>query len=300
MSAKNWLKFFLLVAFWGPSFLLIKISLQEVGPLAVVLLRSLFALAVLAGMMVYRRSRLPLKKWWVFVILGIFNTSLPFFLVAWGEKSVPSGVASIINSSIPLYTILLSSLFLPDERLTLARIVGLLVGFGGVVVLMSGKLTEGINIYTLGLVACLVGSFFFAAGSVFARRATHDLTPEVIATGQILVSCVILIPTAAVVETPFILPNLPLTWIAIAWLGLVGSGVANLFYFDLLHAVGPTRTMLTAYILPLVAVVLGIIFLGEPLDWHLAAGGVLILIGVAVVNIHQRRKPSAITSEGGG
>ncbi len=290
MSGKDWIKFTALGLIWGSSFLWIKIAVQEIGPFTLVTFRVLFALLGILLVVAYRRSGLPQRgKWWIFLLLGLFNVAVPFVLISWAETRIPSGVASILNSTIPLFTILIAPLFIKDEKITIGRVLGLGVGFLGVIVLMSNQMEGGIGGYQLGLGAMLAAAFFYASSAVFARTQTAGMTPEVQSLGQMIAAWFFITPVSAIVESPLSPPVQTYTWIAVAWLGILGSCVATLIYFSLLNSVGPTRTVLVSYVFPLVGVLLGVFVLHEQPDWRLILGGGLIIGGIVVVN---RRKPN--------
>jgi drug/metabolite transporter (DMT)-like permease len=288
LSGKDWIKFIALGLIWGSSFLWIKIAVQEIGPFTLVTFRVLFALLGILLVVAYRRSGIPARgKWWIFVLLGLFNVAVPFVLISWAETHIPSGVASILNSTVPLFTILIAPFFIKDEKITIGRLLGLGVGFLGVIVLMSNQVEGGFGGYQLGLGAMLVATFFYASSAVFARTHTAGLTPEVQSLGQMMAAWFFITPVSALVETPLTPPAQTMTWIAVAWLGILGSCVATLLYYSLLNSVGPTRTVLVSYVFPLVGVLLGILVLHEQPDWRLMVGGGLIIGGIMVVN---RRK----------
>ena len=285
MSGKEWIKFSALGLIWGSSFLWIKIAVQEIGPFTLVTFRVLFALLGVLMVVAYRRSALPRRgKWWIFLLLGIFNVAVPFVLISWAETRIPSGVASILNSTIPLFTILIAPLFIKDEKITQSRLLGLGVGFLGVIVLMPNQMEGGMGGYQLGLVAMLAAAFFYASSAVFARTQTAGMTAEVQSLGQMVAAWFVITPVSAIVEAPFTPPTQTYTWIAVVWLGILGSCVGTLLYYSLLNSVGPTRTVLVSYVFPLVGVLLGIIILHEQPDWRLILGGGLIIGGIVVVN----------------
>jgi drug/metabolite transporter (DMT)-like permease len=284
LSAKSWINFVLLGLIWGSSFLWIKLAVREVGPFTLVAFRASFALLGLIVAVLLRRSlRITPHFLAVFLFLGLFNAAIPFVLISWSELSISSGLASILNSTAPLFTILIAPIFLKDDRFSLPKLVGLLVGFSGVVVLVSEQLSDGLA-SLLGVGAMLLAAVSYAASSVFARRNTQGLEPEAQAFGQFLMATIFILPTAAVVEAPFTFPHLPLTWVSLAWLGLLGSCVATILYYSLLHSIGPTRTMLVTFVFPLVGVLLGVLVLGEPFTWRLALGAMMIISGIIVVN----------------
>jgi drug/metabolite transporter (DMT)-like permease len=293
LSSKNWLKFILLGLIWGSSFLWIKIAGQELDPFLLVNFRIGFAVLGLTVAIVVAHTQIKHtpNSLLVFALLGLFNVALPFVLISWAEKYISSGVASILNSSSPLFTIIIAPLFLKEEHLSLPKIAGLLVGFGGVVLLMSNQINGGLNDQLLGIIAMLLASLSYAISAIFARRFTIGMDASAQAFSQMVFALFWITPISFAVVHPYHLPELPITWIAVAWLGLLGSCVATMMYYSLLHSVGPTRTMLTNYIFPLVGVILGVAFLGETPDWRHLAGGVLIISGIVIVNSKFKRLP---------
>ncbi len=286
MSIREWFKFILLGLIWGSSFLWIKIGVQELGPFTLVTLRVFFATLGLWLIARLRRASMPWRQVLpAFIVLGVLNMALPFVLISWSEQYISSGMAAILNSTVPLFTLLMAPLFLSDDPWTLPKGMGLLVGFLGVVVLMSNQVQGDLTRPKIGQFTMLLAAISYAAAAVYARRKVRGLTPEVQSLGQSLTATLVMLPLAFGLEAPFTLPQHPLTWISVLWLGLMGSCVATLLYYSLLQSIGPTRTTLVTYIFPLVGVILGAIFLHERPDWHLLVGGALIISGVAVVNL---------------
>jgi drug/metabolite transporter (DMT)-like permease len=288
VKLKDWIAFTLLGLAWGSSFLWIKIAVSEIGPFTLVALRLLFGILGLIAVVAYNRPNWPATQrlWIVLVILGLTNTAIPFVLISWGETHIDSAVAAVLNSTVPLFTMIIAHLFLSDDRITLPRIIGLLVGFGGVVVLLSRDLDfrGGLSGSVLGQGAVLLAALFYAVSGVFARRNTQGLSPIVQALVPLIVADGAIWLAAPLVEMPFRFPQLPLTWVALLWLGIIGSCIAYLLYYYLLHSVGPTRTTLVTYVFPLVGVTLGVVFLNELLDWHLFVGGSMVVGSIAIVN----------------
>jgi drug/metabolite transporter (DMT)-like permease len=289
MKLKDWLAFILLGLAWGSSFLWIKIAVQEIGPFTLVALRLLFGILGLLAVVDFTRPQWPGSRrlWLVLVVLGLTNTAVPFVLISWGELYIDSAVAAILNSTVPLFTMVIAHLFLSDDRLTLPRLVGLLAGFAGVIVILSRDLdfNGGFEGSVLGQVAVLIAALFYAGSGVYARRNTHGLSPIVQALVPLLVADSAIWLAVPLTESPFTLPQLSLTWLAVVWLGLVGSCFAYLLYYYLLHSIGPTRTTLVTYVFPLVGVALGVLFLNELLDWQLFVGGSMVVGSIAVVNL---------------
>lgn len=286
MSLKNWIKFIILAGAWGSSFLWIKIAGQEIGPFSLVLLRASFALAGLTVALFIIRPELPrsLRGWLAFAFLGVFNVAVPFVLISWAERTITSGLASILNATVPLFTILLAAVFLPEDGLTAPKLLGLLVGFAGVIVLVYDQVgVDSLNLLSIG--AMLLAAAFYGGSAVFARKATLGMRPAAQAFGQSLFSWLVMLPAASLAEGTLLhLPRLPITWLALAWLGLIGTFMATLLFFSLLNTIGPTRSTLVTYTFPLVGMLLGILFLAEPIKWQLFLGAALIISGVWMVN----------------
>jgi drug/metabolite transporter (DMT)-like permease len=286
LKSKDWLAFILLGVIWGSSFLWIKIAVQEIGPVLLVALRLLFGILALLVAVAFARPQWPRDRrtWINLTLLGLINNAIPYTLISWGEKYIDSAVAAILNSTAPLFTMVVAHIFLTDDRISSRRVVSLVVGFFGILVLFSRDLGGGPAGSLLGQLAVLLAAISYAFASVFARRTTKGIPPTLQALIPLLGADLLMWALVPVVESPVALPALPLTWLAVLWLGVMGVAVAFLLYFYLLHSVGPTRTVLVTYVFPLVGVALGVIFLNERLDWQLIAGSVLIIASVVLVN----------------
>ena len=286
MKSKHWFAFILLAAIWSSSFLWIKIAIQELSPILLVALRTLLgALVGILAIFITRTSLPRLRSVWIaLAVLGLTNIAVPFVLISWGEQSIDSAVASILNATVPLFTFLIANIFLDDDRLTLPRVVGLIIGFGGVVILLIKDLQPGSHNSIWGQAAVILAAIFYAGSMVYARLKT-DHVPGLVRGIMPLVSATTLTWVGtAIFEGPIHLPTLPITWLAVIWLGVLGSGLAFILWYYLLQEVGPTRAALVTYTMPLGGVLLGVIFLKEPLSWNLALGGLLIVISVVMVN----------------
>ena len=286
MKPKHWFAFILLGAIWSSSFLWIKIAVQELSPLILVSLRVLFG--ALTGLLaiVLTKTKLPRDRsiWIALAVLGLTNVAAPFLLISWGEKHIDSAIASILNATVPLFTLLIAHLFLHDDRLTLPKLVGLLIGFGGVIILLLKDFAPGSQNSILGQAAVLLAAIFYAGSTVYAHLKT-DKVPGLLRGILPLVSAsLVMWTTSFVLESPIKLPVLPLTWLAVVWLGVLGSGLAFILWAYLLQEIGPTRTTMVTYTLPLGGVLLGLIFLKEPLSWNMVSGGLLIGLSLWMVN----------------
>lgn len=286
MQPKHWTAFITLGIIWSASFLWIKIALNEIGPTTLVAWRVLFGLLFAGGAVIVQRKAWPRDwaAWSPFIVLGMTSVAIPFFLITWGELSIDSAVAAILNATVPLFTLVIAHLFLQDDKMTVQRVIGLFVGFSGVVVLLSKDMTTGAHSSTLGQGAVILASIFYAVSSVYARRKTGSAPGLVRGAAPLVSATLVMWLVAPALESPFKIPQLPVTWIAILWLGVLGSGLALILWYYLLHEIGPTRSTMVTYIFPLVGVILGVIFLDELLSWQLVVGALLIISSIIVVN----------------
>jgi drug/metabolite transporter (DMT)-like permease len=283
-----WLVFLALGFIWGSSYFWIKIGVETIPPLTLIALRLFFGFLVIAAVVAIAREPLPRnpRQYGHLLVMAVVNIVLPFFLITWGEQSpsMDSALAAILNSTVPLFVLVLAPLFLPDERITLPRVIGLFVGFVGVVVLFAPGL---VNLDDHDFVAegALLGSAVsYAVGAVYARRNVQGLRPMIPALFQVTFALVISAILALIVERPIgrIAPA-PEAIVAILWLGILGSGVAYLAFFRILREAGATRTTMVAYLLPVVGIALGTIR-GEAITLERVIGTALIIVGIALVN----------------
>lgn len=287
MKPREWAMFVALGLIWGSSFLWIKIALQEVGPFTLVAWRLFVGAVGLALVVAARRPAFPRDRRTLatLALLGLTNTALPFVLISWGEQSIDSAVASILNGTVPLFAMVMAHFALDDDRITRGRLAGLALGFAGVVVLMSGELDPArLGRGGLGQLAVLVAAILYAASGVLARKSLHRISPMVQAFLPLLVADAFIWVGALTFEAPQLVPSVGSTWLALVWLGLLGSCVAYLLLFSLLHRIGPTRTSMITYIFPVVGLVLGVVFLHETPSLPLVLGAALIVVGIVVVN----------------
>ncbi len=294
VKTREWGAFVLLSLLWGTSYLWIKIAVNEIAPLLVVSFRLLFGLAGLLVVTVVTKSSLPSNRRILgkYLVLSVFATALPFVLISWGETRIDSGMAAVLNGTVPLFTVVLAHGTLSEEKVTLSRLGGLLVGFAGVMVLVSGSLgSSSFQASFPGQMAVLAASASYAVGIVFTRRFLRNQVPIVQSTMNLLFAASLTWFSTLATGQPISLPKQPVTWVALVWLGVLGSCSAYLLYFYLINSIGATRTSAVNYLLPLVGLMLGVSFLGEPLDWRLAAGLVLILSGIWVINTKWRTRP---------
>jgi drug/metabolite transporter (DMT)-like permease len=297
LKPKHWFVFILLGGIWSSSFLWIKIAVQEVGPITLVAFRVLFGLLFTLIVVLFQRTKLPrtFKEWFPILLLGISNVAIPFFLISWGEQAIDSAVAAILDATVPLFTIVIAHYLLHDDKMTVPKVVGLLTGFAGVIVLMSKDIGTSVG-PILGQAAVVLACVFYAGSSVFARKSTENVSGILRSAGPLISSTAVMWLATFTLERPVKIPQLPITWIALIWLGVLGSGFAFILNYYLIHEIGPTRTTMVTYLFPLGGVILGVVFLGEHLSWQLLAGAALVIASLAVAN-WQPKKVAPQTSE---
>lgn len=292
MKTKHWIVFILLGAIWSSSFLWIKIAVQEIGPITLVAFRSLFGLLFCLSIVFIQRTQWPrnFRAWLPLLVLGLTNIAIPFFLISWGEQSIDSAVASVLDATVPLFTILIAHFLLQDDKITFPKVLGLLVGFAGVIILMMKDLFTASTSSILGQAAVLLASVFYAVSSVIARKTTED-TPGILRSGIPLISATaVMWPSVMLFESPVQVPHFTITWIALLWLGVLGSGLAFVMAYYLIHEIGPTRTTMVTYLFPVGGVILGVVFLHEQLTWQLITGTLLVLVSLVIANWQPRKQ----------
>lgn len=221
--------------------------------------------------------------WLAFVVLGLGNNAWPFTMLTWRQQHIESSLAAILTASMPLSTVVLAHFWI-DERLTLDRTLGVLVGFAGVFVLIGGDLRDLTQSSTLGQLAVIGGVLGYSFGTVFARRYLQQADPAVTAGGQMLVAGAVMMPVALAADQPFDLDLSPKIALAWATLGVVSSALAYLLFFWLIRHITATQASMVSYLIPVTAVFLGALVLDERLGVNSFLGLALIIVGVWIMN----------------
>lgn len=270
---------------WGSAFMMVNVVLDDVPALTLVAGRltggCLFLLAAL--LITGRTFPRNATSWRAFVFLGVVNNCFPFVMLTWGQERIDSSLAAILVASMPLSTSIIAHFWI-DERFTLDRIVGVLVGFGGVFFLIGGDLRDITSSGTLGQLAVVAGAVGYSCGTVFARRYLQNADGMQTAAGQTTVGALVMIPLALLVDRPFGLSlgaHSAISWVA---LGIFPSGVAYLIFFTLVRQVTATQASMVSYLIPVTAVILGVLVLDESIAVTSIGGFALILLGVWIVN----------------
>jgi drug/metabolite transporter (DMT)-like permease len=283
---RYWPMLVLLAGVWGASYLFIKVAVDEIPPAPMMAVRTLLAAAVLLGYLAWRfgRTRAAAELWAArrhLLVLGVLNAALPFWLIAWGEQHIDSGLAAVVQASVPIFNALLVLRFLPHERLSRTRALGLAVGILGVGV-VTGIHPEGGWLAIAGALAVVGSSLAYASAGVYGQKAVSGTPGPVLAAGSMLVGGLILTPVAAF-QIPDAVPSWEATGSVLA-LALAGTAFAQLVLFRMLALHGSARLSLVTYLMPGFALAYGALLLDERITFTMLAGLLLILGGVAVAS----------------
>jgi len=300
MTTKQaWGGFWLLALIWGSSFLFIRIGVEQLPAFQLVFIRTGIA-AIGLNLAVYLRGKRLPTDWRSILdllVLGIVNTVLPFALITWGETRIESGLASVLQGTAALFTLVIAHFAFADERISPRKLAGLAIGFLGVVVLASRSTAETVaqsdsTMHLLGQLAVIVASLCYALGGTYSRKAMqHRLDPVVVAAGAMTVASVLSGTIAWASPSlggpaPISLAQLtPVVLGAVLALGLVNTFGAYLIFYPLVAVLGAARTSMVTYVIPVVGLLLGAIFLGEQVDLRLVIGTLLIVGGIGIVNL---------------
>ncbi|WP_029351919.1 DMT family transporter [Bosea sp. 117] len=287
MNALDWGTLVLLSMIWGGSFFFGKVAVKEIPPLTMVLGRvaigalALLVIARLSGVRVSLDRRIVAQ----FLFMAIIANIIPFGLIAWSQQHLPSGLSSILNAATPLFTVLVAQAFTRDEKLTAGRLAGVVFGFLGVAVMMGPALLGQLGGHHLPAQLAAIGatiSYGFAA--VYARRF-RAMPPLAVALLQLAASSALLLPVALAVDRPWqiALPSIT-AWGALLGLGVLSTGIAYILYFRVLARNGATNISLVTFLVPVSAILLGALFLGEALEPREFLGFALIGTGLAAID----------------
>ncbi|MFC4175620.1 DMT family transporter [Microvirga sp. GCM10011540] len=288
MSASDWALLIILSIVWGGSFLFIGVAVKELPPLTIVASRVCLGAATLY--MVLRLMGLALPRgrevWTAFFGMGILNNVIPMVLIVWGQNHIASGLASILNATTPLFTVLVAHVLTKDERLTRQRLAGVLVGFLGVAVMIGAAAFQSWGMSIPAQMAVLAAALSYAFAGVFGRRfRAMGIPPLATAAGQVTASSAILLPLAMIVDRPWSLPTPSLhVAMALAGLALVSTAFAYILFFRLLARAGATNVGLVTLLIPVSAILFGVLLLGETLEARHMAGMALIAAGLVLID----------------
>jgi len=288
LGAREWAMLVTLSVLWGSSFFFVGVVVSALPPLTIVLLRVGLACLALWSIACVMGFQPPgsLRVWGAFFGMGLLNNVIPFSLIVWAQTQIASGLASILNAATPLFTVIVAGLLLTDERVTAAKLIGVVIGFAGVVVMIGPSTLGGLGTNLLAQMAVLGAALSYAFAGVFGRRfKAMGVNSIVTAAGQVTASFVILTPIAFYVDQPLQLamPGIA-TWVAIIGLAILSTALAYILYFRILASAGATNLLLVTLLIPVSAILLGSLVLGETLELVHFAGMAFIAIGLSVID----------------
>lgn len=288
MTSMEWLMLLTLSAVWGGSFFFNGIAVKEVPTFTIVTARVGLAAVVLWLVLGLCRTPLPRdpRVWVAFFVMGFLNNVVPFSLIVWGQGHIASGVAAILNATTPLFTVLVAHLSTPDEKLSRARLAGVLAGLAGVAAMIGGGAVTTLGLDLTAQLACLAAALSYAFAGVFGRRfRVMGVSPMVTATGQVTASSLMLLPAMMMIDHPWALP-MPsgAAILALAGIAVLSTAFAYFLYFRILATAGATNLLLVTFLIPVSAIILGVTVLGETLQTRHLLGMLLIGSGLAAID----------------
>jgi drug/metabolite transporter (DMT)-like permease len=289
---KSRLVWLLLCFIWGSTWLFIKLGLADLPPLTFAGIRFVIACAILFSIIALRGVPLPRssRDWMLLAVTGVLSFSLNYGLLFWGEQYISSGLAAVLQATIPAFGLVIAHFYLPEEQMTPGKIAGVMLGVVGVAVVFSNQLSVAGHKALAGSVALVLSSIFVAYSNVLLKARSKDLDPAIIAAGQMLFGLIPLLLIGIPLEgNPWNFHWTPMALLALFYLAIVGSVIAFLLYYWLMQNMEVTKTMLIALVTPVVAVSLGMLILDESLTWRTFAGGAMIMSGIVLI-VAQRRK----------
>lgn len=280
-----------LCAIWGSTWLAIKLGLRDLPPLTFAGIRFALAALILLGVVAARRRTLPrsAREWWLLAYTGLLTITINYALVFWGEQYISSGLAAVLSATVPLFGLPLAHWYLSSEALTGRKVVGVLLGVIGVATVCSGQLGAGGPLALWASLGIVLAALATAHAGVLIKAGGTHIEPSVLAGIQMAGGCIPLLLAGALLEgNPLAFHWTPLALASLAYLVILGSVVAFLMYYWLIRHTAVTWVMMIPLVTPLVAVLFGVLFAGETVGWHTAAGGAAIIAGVAMAVLRIR------------
>ncbi len=282
MDIASLVRLFILAAIWGGSFLFMRIGAPVFGTGLLAELRVGIAALFLYGVCAWLGRRLNLRRHWRFyLVIGLLNSALPFLLFAYAAQTLSASLMAILNSASPIFGAIVAAIWL-RQPVSRAAAVGLILGFAGVATLAwDGVAVNGAGGW-LALAASLGAALSYSIASSYTKRAQAGVDPTDTAHGSMWAAALLVLPFALWIPAPQVPTSVD--WLAALALGVLCTGVAYLLYFRLINDVGPVRALSVTFLIPVFGVALGVVFLDETVGWKTLAGGVLVLLGTALVN----------------
>lgn len=285
MGSQEWGLIFILSILWGGSFFFVGVAVKEMTPLTIVSGRVGIAAILLLAYIYMRGGKIPFAPglWGAFLLMGALNNLIPFSLIVWGQTHIESSLASILNATTPIFSVILAHFLTREEKLTINRITGILIGWLGVAALIGIESLKGFGVEVLGQIAVLGAALSYAFAAIYGRRF-KKLDPAVVATGMLCGSTVMIIPLALYVEQPWHLAPGCASLAALFGLAVISTSLAYIIYFRVLATAGATNILLVTFLVPVSAIILGMLVLGERPGWNAFVGMGLIFAGLIAID----------------
>src|SRR2546429_1655189 len=283
----------ILCCIWGSTWLFIKIGLNDLPPFTFAGFRFVLASLILGSLVLLRRVRWPRTRdeRSLIAVSGVLQFTINYGLVFWGEQHISSGLAAVLQSTFPLFGLVIAHFYLPHERITTVKVTGVLLGIVGVAIIFSDQLSIAGSLALLGSVALVLSAVFGSYSNVLVKARGTQIDPQVLAAGQMVCGFVPLLVLGISIDgNPLKFHWTTMAVISLMYLVVVGSVIAFALYYWLVRHMDVTTTMLIALVTPVVAVILGMIVLHEKLNWRLLAGGACIISGLAFIVLRKRNK----------
>ncbi len=295
-TAANLALLLLLATLWGSAYTLIKIGVATIPPLTLITGRTLIAGAILLTIMGLRGIAMPRDPviWRRFMIQACLNSVIPFTLIAWAERHVDAGLATILGSNAPIFAFLLAVLFVRHERPTLRQSLGVAAGLAGICLVVGVNALNGLGKDVAAQLALVLSSMIFGAAALFGRNF-QGLDPIVPAAGSMICGAVMLAPFSLIVDHPWTLTPSTDSIVALLLLAVFSTAIAFVIYFRLIQSLGSVGATAQAYLRVPIGVALGVVFLGETLSPTVWIGLVCVIAGIAAMTIPQRASSSALS-----
>lgn len=288
MSPYEWLLLIILSILWGGSFFFVGVAVEALPPLTIVTLRVFLAAIILLAVVYFTGLRMPSNPtvWITFMGMGVLNNVIPFTLIVWGQTHIASGLASILNATTPLFTVVAAHFLTRDEKMSNLKVLGVIFGLSGVAIMIGHEVLGGLGDNIFGQFAVLGAAISYSFAGIYGRRFRQlGIKPVVTATGQVTASSLILIPLAIFYDRPFTMPMPELEiWLAIVGLALFSTALAYILYFRILSTAGATNVLLVTLLIPVSAILLGTAILGEQLELKHMIGMGMISIGLLSID----------------
>lgn len=273
---------------WGGSFFFNGVAVRELPPLTVVVCRVAFAAIILLIVVraLGQKVHLERKVWAAFFRMGLLNNVIPFSLIVWGQSHIASGVASILNATTPLFTIVVAHWLTADEKMTRSRLLGVIIGMAGVAVMIGVDALKTIGVDVVAQLACLSGALSYAFAAIYGRRfRAMGVSPIATAMGQVTASTVMLLPIVLMVDQPWTLPVPSAAAIAaLVGVAALSTAAGYILYFRILSTAGAANLALVTFLIPISAILLGVLVLGEVLHQKHFFGMAMIGLGLATID----------------